>query len=442
MKLRSIQARLALVVGLGATLFWLASAALTADRVSREMRSLFDDDLRATAERLLPLAEREALGRAMGGHDGRVPRYHDDDDGPGVKHDDARGPLVWRVSDAQGRTVLHSEGAEEAIFPAPLAEGFSDTASHRIYVTTAQGLTIAVAAPLTSRAALERGLMLRLVLPLAVLLPLSLLGIAWAVRRGLMPLRALRQEVAARGAQDLSPLPAHDLPEELRPITEALNALLARLGAAFEAERSFASHAAHELRTPVAGAIAQIQRLRAETPAAGPRAAEIEATLKRLMRTSEKLMQLARAEGGRVTGAATDIRTAVRILAEDARRAGGDLRLSLPPAPVLTVMEPDALGIVLRNLVENALRHGTGPVDVRLGADLRLCVGNDGPLLSAETLARLGERFEKGEDSQGMGLGLAIVRTIADRAGAGLTFTARPGGGLEVAVTLPGAQTT
>ena len=424
---------------MGATLFWLLAAGLTADRVSREIRTLFDEDLRATAERILPLAERGFGEKPHDEDDDREEHGEDHRDDSG----DLKAALVYVVRDGAGQVVLASKGASDAVFPAGLPQGFSDTASHRLYTATGGELTISVAAPLTSRAALVQSLMLRLVLPLAVLLPLSLLGIIWAVRRGLSPLRALRTGVAARGVQDLSPLPETGLPSELQPITQALNGLLARLGAGFEAERNFASHAAHELRTPVAGAIAQLQRLRAETPEAAPRVAEIEAVLKRLMRTSEKLMQLARAEGGRMRGNASDIRAVLRIVVQDATREGGDCRLTLPDQPVLSVMEPDALGILARNLVENALRHGAKdqPVTVALTAS-RLTVTNAGPVLSAEDIARLGQRFEKGEDSQGTGLGLAIVRTIAERAGAALTVTSPAPGradGVEVALALPGA---
>ncbi|NBZ86992.1 ATP-binding protein [Stagnihabitans tardus] len=436
----SIERRLALIVGLGATLFWLLAAGLTADRVSREIRTLFDEDLRATAERLLPLASRGFGERSHDGED-------DDHDERREEHDrdrdDLRAVQVFVVRDGAGQVVLRSPGGTDAILPPGLAPGFSDSATHRLYTAEGGGLTISVAAPLTGRTALVQALMLRLVLPLVVLLPLSLLGIAWAVRRGLSPLRALRAEVAARGVQDLSPLPETGLPSELQPITQALNGLFTRLGAGFEAERNFASHAAHELRTPVAGAIAQLQRLRAETPEAAPRAAEIEATLKRLMRTSEKLMQLARAEGGRMRGASSDIRAVLRIVVQDATREGGDCRLALPEEPVLSVIEPDALGILARNLVENALRHGAPdqPVTVTLSAN-RLTVTNAGPVLSATDIARLGQRFEKGEGSQGTGLGLAIVRTIAERAGAGLSVTSPAPGradGVEVALSLPGA---
>ena len=429
--MRSIQGRLMLIVGLGATLFWLAAAALTADRVTAEMRTLFDDDLRATAGRLLYLANHGLKGLP------RREKSHDDDD----DHDGEgyRTAVLYRMTDATGAVLFMSAATPETIFPDPPHPGFSDTPSHRIYVqTSASGLTVATAAPLAARSALAGALMTRLMLPLVVLLPLSLLGIAFALRRGLRPLNALRAEMAARGAQDLSDLPDTRLPTELAPIGAGLNALLGRLRAAFEAERSFAAHAAHELRTPVAGAIAQVQRLRAEIPEAAPRAAEIEAGLKRLMRTSEKLMQLARAEGGRMRAETpTDIRAVVHILCAE---SAGQVALSLPERPVLSSIEPDALGILLRNLLENAHRHGTGEVAVTLTHGRLLTVSNAGPVLDPSTLARLGTRFEKGAESQGTGLGLAIVKTIAERAGAGIAFLSPApdrADGLAVRVELP-----
>lgn len=220
-----------------------------------------------------------------------------------------------------------------------------------------------------------------------------------------------------------------------------LNRLLERLRAAFEAERSFAANAAHELRTPLAGAIAQAQRLRSETldPAAKARAAEIEATLKRLTR-------LARAEGGRLRlDQSVELRSVARVVAEDLGRMGapGRIALSLPETPVMSDLDPDAFGILCRNLVENALRHGVGtaPVEVTLTSDGRLVVSNDGPVLPADVLDRLTARFERaGALTDGSGLGLAIVVAIADRTRSQLVLESpRPGAasGFHASVRLP-----
>lgn len=257
--------------------------------------------------------------------------------------------------------------------------------------------------------------------------------------------------MAARGARDLSPVSAGDLPSELVPIAATLDDVLCRLSAAFEAERSFAANAAHELRTPLAGAIAQAQRLQAETadPAARMRATAMEAALKRLLRVSERLMQLARAEGARLRrDSAADLCPVVRILVEEQGRDAGDerIRLRLPEAAVLSDLDPDALAIILRNLIDNALRHGdpAKPVNVTLTAEGILRVSNDGLPIPPETLARLATRFTRADSrAEGSGLGLAIVATIAERIGSRLQLTSpRPGAtsGLTAEMMLPCAS--
>jgi two-component system OmpR family sensor kinase len=224
-------------------------------------------------------------------------------------------------------------------------------------------------------------------------------------------------------------------------VAATLNRLLERLRAAFEAERSFAANAAHELRTPLAGAIAQAQRLRSETldPAAKARAAEMGGTRRRLAR-------LARAVGGRLRlDQSVELRSVARVVAEDLGRMGapGRIALSLPETPVMSDLDPDAFGILCRNLVENALRHGVGtaPVEVTLTSDGRLVDSNDGPVLPADVLDRLTARFERaGALTDGSGLGLAIVAAIADRTGSQLVLESpRPGAasGFHASVRLP-----
>jgi two-component system OmpR family sensor kinase len=243
----------------------------------------------------------------------------------------------------------------------------------------------------------------------------------------------LQKQLARRDANDLAPLPTDGLPTELQPIAGTVNQLFQRLHTAFDAERSFASNAAHELRTPLAGAVAQIQRLRSETQESDTarRADAIEATLKRLTRLSEKLMQLARAEGAQLAAAQPhDLRLVLRLIVDDFSRGvdAGRIVMSLPPASVLSQIDPDAVGIVARNLIENALRHGGGvddasPVRVDLTADGWLHVENDCAAVPAPVLAELSGRFMRGDTlGGGSGLGLAIVRTIADRTGATLTL--------------------
>ncbi|GAA6201946.1 ATP-binding protein [Aquicoccus sp. SU-CL01552] len=436
---RSLQARLGLSVGLVLTTLWLLAATLTALIVRGEMDEVFDSALRETAERILPLAVTDIVGREEEGVTQRL--------APVREHLEF---FTYVVRDAEGRILLQSHAANPQIFPPYDGPGFHQTATHRFYNDAAlqDTVRITVAEPLAHRAAVAREIQLGLGLPLLIVLPVALAAIVLAVRTTLGSLRRFRTSLEARNARDLSPVATGDLPAEIHPLATTLNSLLDRLREAFEAERSFAANAAHELRTPLAGAIAQAQRLQSETrdPAAEARAAEIETTLKRLTRLSERLMQLARAEGGRLRlDQSMDLRTVARVVVEDIGRAHvpDRIALTLPEGPVLSDLDPDAFGILCRNLVENALRHGAADalIDVTLTSDGQLVVANDGPVLSRETLDQLTARFERADaSSDGSGLGLAIVAAIADRIGSPLVLQSpRPGAssGFQASVRLP-----
>ena len=436
---RTLQTRLALGLGLLVTLLWIGAASITALMVRSELDEVFDSSLQETAQRILPLAVMDIVGRDEEDVTQRL--------GAIREHEEH---FTYLVRDPQGHILLQSHAADPATFPPFDGPGFRQTKTHRLYNEAAlQGsILITVAEPLRHRANAARELQIGLGLPLLVVIPITLIAVTFAVRRNLTPLRRFRDALASRTARDLSPIPHPDLPGEIAPIADTLNDLLKRLKAAFEAERSFAANAAHELRTPLAGAIAQAQRLRAETsdPDAAHRADEIATALKRLTRISERLMQMARAEGGRLKADhPSDLRMVARIVVDDVSRRSEAQRISLalPDRPMMSDLDPDAFGILCRNLVENALAHGTpgAPVDVTLTQDGTFRVANDGPLVPAEKLERLTDRFERASSgTDGSGLGLAIVAAIAKRSGSRLALRSPRAGsdsGFEAEVHLP-----
>lgn len=418
---RSLQGRLALGLGIGLTLLWLGAAWATATIWRGEMDKVFDSTLEETAQRLLPLAVLDILDREDEGVSERIATLR--------QHEEL---FTYLVRDKQGRVLLRSHAAQDADFPPFDGMGFRQTETHRLYYDAAlQGtVTIAVAEPLSHRAKAARDALMGLALPLIVVVPLSLIGIAAIVQLSLRPVRRFSDALARRGARDLSAVADANLPTEIAPVATAVNQLLDRLRRALDSERSFTANAAHELRTPVAAALAQTQRLLAETsdPKAGQRAAEIEAALKRLTRLSEKLMQLARAEGGRLRrDTMSDLRPVLRMILSDFEQVAGVRRLDAEIAedPVRSDIDPDAFAILARNLIENALRHGStdAPVQVRLTADGVFRVINDGPPIAPERLERLTARFERGQTvSTGSGLGLSIAKAIAEGAQGSLTL--------------------
>ncbi|MGI1661473.1 ATP-binding protein [Palleronia sp. KMU-117] len=436
---KSLQGRLGLSLGVLLTTMWIAAAWVTVTILRHEMDEVFDSALQETAQRLLPLAVVDIVGREEEGVTQRLAVIRD--------HEEF---FTYIVRDDTGRVLLQSHAAEPATFPPWDGVGFRQTVTHRLFSDEAlQGtIRITVAEPLDHRAMVARELQMGLGLPLLGIVPLTLLAIGLVTRASLAPVRRFRARLEARNARDLTPVPGDDVPSEIAPVAETLNGLLARLKASFDAERSFAANAAHELRTPLAGAIAQAQRLASETgdPVARMRAAEIERTLKRLTLLSERLMQLARVEGGRLRlDRVSDLRDVARLIVDDLGRGlpQGRLNLDLPPRPVMSDLDPDVFGIVCRNLVENALRHGSEDeaIDIALSDNGTFVVSNAGPVVPGDALDRLTARFERGpSDAPGSGLGLAIVAAIAERTGSRLHLSSpRPGraSGFEASVTLP-----
>ncbi|MDP4891527.1 ATP-binding protein [Cypionkella sp.] len=417
----SIRFRTAVALSMVVTLLWLAAATATSRLLMHEMAQVFDSALQETGQRILQLAVIDVLSREEEGVTQHVTALD--------THEEY---FTYLVRDAQGRVLLSSHNAAPDNFPRFAGAGFYQTADFRFYQEMAvQGTVIlTIAEPLLHRQAVARDLVLGLALPLVAVIPLSLLGIFSALGFGLRPLGQLRQQLARRDANELAPLATQALPSELRPIAGAVNQLFVRLGKAFDAERSFAANAAHELRTPLAGAVVQLQRLRQQTrePDTARRADEIELTLKRLTRLSERLVQLSRAEGARLlTDTPQDLSVVLRLVLQDFDRGpdAGRAQLTLPPAPVLSQVDPDAVAIVARNLIENALRHGDGgSVRVALSSQGELSVENDCATVSPQELAALSGRFVRGIGSgEGSGLGLAIVETIADRIGTPLQLS-------------------
>ncbi len=416
---RSLQWQLSLWLGLGVALLWAVAAAVTAHKLRHEMNEVFDSALEETAQRILPLAVLDIIGRD---HDG---------DGDNAEqrvatlrqHDEY---FTYVVRDSGGKVLLRSHNADLAVFPPFAGMGFADTPTHRIYFDAAlRGtVTIAVAEPLAHRRAVAEEVLLGLALPLGLVIPLSLLGVWVVVRLSMAPIRTFRSGIEARGGGDLTAVSAEGLPSEIRPIAMAVNHLLERLRRTLEAERSFTANSAHELRTPVAAALAQTQRLIAEAPneAIRKRARDIETALRRLSRLSEKLMQLARAEGGRLEAVQpVDIAAVLRVLADEMAMDDPErIELALPDAPVFSGIDADAFAILARNLIENALKHGSRqePVRVALSADGVLRVLNAGSAVPPDMLARLSEPFERGgAQGEGAGLGLAIAKAIASGVG-------------------------
>jgi two-component system, OmpR family, sensor histidine kinase QseC len=279
-------------------------------------------------------------------------------------------------------------------------------------------------------------------LPWLLVLPVLLAVMAWAVRRALAPLRALTTELQGRSADDLQQVPTDHAPQELQPLLAAMNGLFARIESTLARERRFTADAAHELRTPLAVLRAQwdVVRGAADATERGEAERRLVAGLDRVDRLVTQMLALSRLEATEhlQRSATVDWPALVGQVMNDvlalAERRAIELDCDWPPAgtPVFPLQgDADLLAVLLRNLMDNAVRYApTGSTVTLRFAAHGLAVHNEGPPLSEAALAQLGERFHRvdGQAESGSGLGVSIAQRIAALHGLRLHYRNGPGG--------------
>jgi two-component system sensor histidine kinase QseC len=324
----------------------------------------------------------------------------------------------------------------------------------RVFATyiAARGVQVFVGEKTESRQAILWAVMRSMLGPLFLALPLLALAGFWSVKRGLAPLRQLSIAVAKRAPNADVPLNTKDLPTELRPLAQALNTLFERIGRMVELERRFTADAAHELRTPIAAIRAQAQVALAAGEDDAQRTHALQSTLEgcdRASRLVDQLLTLARLETSMsATAVEVDItkvaRHAVAQLAPSALARQQLLELHADTA-VLQQVDDALLSVLIRNLLDNALRYSPPGTDIRMevsstDGSARLLVEDGGPGMTDTQLQRLGERFYRviGNDASGSGLGWSIIHRVVTAFGAHITVDrSKRLGGLSVEVRWP-----
>ncbi len=448
----SMTRRLILSLTFAMTFLWLLAVGLGLVVMEEELAEIFDGTLQDTAERLVPLVvdDLEHRGMLAGPADdtpSAAPRQLQTGNSSG-DHE----YLIYQVRDPSGRVLIRSHDAPEKAFDAPLKAGFWKDATYQFYTATSDDrrVFIQVADAFENREEAVREGAIALFLPLIFLIPVSGMMIWLVVRRAVRPVGELRREIETKDGGNMQPIDASMLPRELQPIAVSVNLLMTRLRTALDAEREFTSNSAHELRTPIAGALAQTQMLIAELSGSPSRhrAGQIEASLTRLSHLAEKLLQLSRAEAGiGIADKPADLGRILEMVLTDFWRSMADpARLVFHQAPGAELLGPfseDAFAIVLRNLIENALVHGTRekPVEVFLDDGGTVRIVNGAAAMNDAELASIRKRFSRGKtEAAGSGLGLSIVERLLGQMNGRLVLLSPASGrddGFEARIVLP-----
>jgi heavy metal sensor kinase len=283
---------------------------------------------------------------------------------------------------------------------------------------------------------------------------------SWKIRRGLLPLQILARQASLVSTQSWKlqpPKEAEDI-EELRPLTESMIQMLARLEYSFKQQREFVANAAHELKTPVAVLKSTLQSLLQRPRSSEEYRAGLQASLQDLERLEQLLqwmLRLARAEQWAQNGQGReleiiDINSTCEEAVERIRSLAQSRKTTIHLAtngPALFLADPEDLQLVWTNLLENAVRYSPegSSVEVavaRAGEKAQITFQDHGAGISPSDLPRIFDRFYRGDRSRtratgGFGLGLAIVKALVEAYGGSIAAESAPGKGTRMTVELP-----
>lgn len=421
---------------------WAVGSVWLYRSVEEQAGALFDAALVETAHAVFAAVAHEGL------------RKEDDFDFEPEQHVHPE-RMFYQLRDRRGRIRYASPGSPSEALAGPEASGFTDGRAggigYRVYTLRDPRLRAAihVGQRVSDREALVRGMALRLLLP-GVLVVVLLAAGAWIiVRRVTAPVVSYARAIDARAPTESGAVAADELPEELRPVGEAVNRLLQRVDDALLHERTLTADAAHELRTPLSALRAQAQvALRAHDGAERSEALQaLIGGVDRATRMVETVLALARLDARTLDRSALPIVALQPLVAGVAEglgavaRAGGrTIEVDVPDIAVPA--DRESLPVALRNLLENALRHARARVRISAHEhDGRavLTVSDDGSGMTPEQQTRAFDRFYRGTaDGTGAGLGLALVKRVADLHGGDVHFGPGLGSiGLSVQISLP-----
>jgi len=423
----SLRLRLTLTLGSAFVLLWAVAATWMLMDVRNQLMLSLDQRLAASARMVAGLLVQ--LPQPQLGADG-VTRLSAEQLG-------IENGLACQVSSLRGEVLARSHAAPDSVLDAQRT-GFHDQligdTAWRSFTLIQNGMRVTTADRLDERDTLKRSVMLAAALPVLVALLGSLIVLWIGIGNGLSPLRRIRNALAQRTADSVEPLQTERLPRELVPLVETQNQLFARIAQTLERERRLTDDAAHELRSPLTAIKTHLQvAAMTEGDTARRALAQAEIGTDRLHRTLEQLLMLARVEGQVSFDdglRCTALEVAQQAIADASQQAGPPIELhageKLPCAPLAM---PPALAIAaLRNLLDNARRHTRDGTAVHLTLEplgegkVRFAVQDQGPGIAPEQVERFTERFWRSSDGDGSGLGLSIVKAIAERCGCELGF--------------------
>ena len=415
----SVQLRLSVALSLTIVLVAVAASAFVFVSALDEAHELQDDTLRQVAM----LYDRQHM----------TLHYPE---GPALEGDDEESRVIIQHLADGSQALANGDETLPLPLPATLVDGLATVnvggEAFRVLVhSTSRGERIAVAQEVGARDKDARESAWRSLLPFLILFPVLLLVVGDLVRKLFRPIASLAAEIDRRGEQLLHPIDEQHLPAEVRPFVVAINRLLTRVAQAMDGQRRFVADAAHELRSPMTALSLQAERLAACSlqVSARERLLPLCQGIERSRQLIDQLLSLAAAQAAVPRPQARiGVHAVYRRVLEDLLPLAEQKHLDIgveDSADVQLLINPMDLFTLIKNLVDNAIRYtpAGGTIDLCLAqTDTCVClqVKDSGPGISVEEHDRVFDPFYRtlGSGETGSGLGLSIVRAIAERVGA------------------------
>ena len=451
---QSIRLRLILYLGGMLIIAWGGIAASSIYSARKEVQELFDAHLAQSARVLHALIQHEMEELSIDPQNNRAIVM--DLSTPGHSYE---GKISFRVRGKEGRSWFMSEYAPELNIKNNVNGYINSQDSSeqwRVFILRDEvyGFTIEVAQSYQIRNELIMEITRQVIWPFIIVVPFLMLMIWLSAGRSLRPLQTVADEVKDRTPQNLEEIDLSNVPTEVLPLFVSLNTLLGRLKKALSNERGFTSDAAHELRTPLAGIKAQAQvALRASDEKEKDTALRhIIIGIDNTTHLVRQMLMLARLdpdipkrkfEQQDLSSILTEVAADVASLAVE---KGVDLEVRQAPGKMLVEGRAEALSVLIRNLLDNAVRYTPAGGWVKAGITrspdgVVLKVTDSGPGIADEDKDRVFDRFYRGlgTGQTGSGLGLSIVQRVVDLHQAKIEFQTGSGNtkGVKVKVTFP-----
>ena len=440
----SLRVRLTLLFMLLSAVAWCFASVIAWKQTTKKLDELFDTQQMLFAKRISAMdftdlsASRQWIRTPK-----KVKHGHLDDD-----------VLAFAIYTTDGKMVLH-DGENGPDIPYHYRrDGFDDGQLNNdddpwrfLWLTTAdKKYRIVVGQEWDYRREMAMDIVTSQLTPWMVALPLMFVLLIVLLSRELAPLKNLARTLRLRAPDSADSLSVEKIPAEVRPLVEALNQLFRRTHDAMLRERRFTSDAAHELRSPLAALKVQteVAQLSLDDPEGREKALDqLHQGIDRATRLVDQLLTLSRLDSlaqlddVQQVAIADLLQSAVMEMYHPAQQSGIELRLHLNASHIVRTGQPLLLSLLVRNLLDNAVRYSPrgSQVDITLNAR-EFRVRDNGPGINPQALSRIGERFYRppGQEAPGSGLGLSIVRRIASLHGMQVDFANARDGGFEARV--------